>query len=86
VIFTVPVAAVLAAMSRKDTGVFALTENGEDGFAVTPGGNPTSETWTCPENPFCGVIPTLIAELVFPCTIDTLGAESVNEKSAAGGG
>jgi hypothetical protein len=44
VTFTVPVAAVLMAVSNKETGALALTENGEEGFAVTPDGSPTSET------------------------------------------
>jgi hypothetical protein len=35
---------MLLALSSKETGALALTENGKDGFAVTPDGNPLSET------------------------------------------
>jgi hypothetical protein len=57
-----------------------------EGLAVTPAGNPLSETFTLPVNPLTAVAVTAIACPFAPAVNARLPGATAREKSAAGGG
>lgn len=75
-----------AAPNRTETLCPALTEKGEAGLAVTPGGSPVNETCTAAEKPFSAVTVTLTGALVPPCGTVLDAVENRRTKSACGGG